>query len=59
MTEIRIQSRKGRETFTDGPAEAYVEITFEPGYAKNALGALARAVLDVLVEARKSDGTHG
>lgn len=62
MSEISIRSsRPHHRTMSEAPVTAEVEITFAPGYAKEALAQLARAVMDVLVEARKIDGsgTHG
>lgn len=60
MSEISIRSsRPHYRTYGEAPVTAEVEITFEPGYAKEALAELCLAVMDVLVEARKVDGTHG
>lgn len=56
MTDIAISSSHPKaRTFADAPVEAHVHISFPPGYAKQALAALAQAVMDVLVEARKTD----
>ena len=42
----------------EGEASAHVEIYFAPGDARAALRLLCRAVIAVLVEARKKDGVH-
>lgn len=60
MTDIAITSTHPKyRKFGEQPVEAHVHISFPPGYAKAALEALCLAVMDVLVEARKVDGTHG
>lgn len=57
MTDIAITSTQPEiRTFGDPPVSAHVHISFPPGYAKQALEALCLAVMDVLVEARKTDG---
>lgn len=55
MTHIRIRSVQPTY-YRDPEVEAIVELSFPPGHAKAALAALAQAVMDVLVEARKTDG---
>lgn len=61
MTEIQLSSThpQYRSFPAAAPVEATVNVSFQPGYAKQALAALCLAVMDVLVEARKLDGTHG
>lgn len=62
-TLITIESEKPEFAgYFGGPPPgvcARVVLEFPPGYAKAALAELCLAVMDVLVEARKVDGTHG
>lgn len=59
-TLITIESDKPEyEGYFGGPppgVRARVVLEFPPGHAKAALAELCRAVMDVLIEARKTDG---
>lgn len=57
MTDIAITSTQPEiRSFGEPPVSAHVHISFPPGHAKAALAELCRAVMDVLIEARKTDG---